>query len=69
MSISYLVDSVATLSLVPHRSLQALSGLTIVNANGGVIPSWHFVLKDLSFNSQFFQHKLEQIFLQHIQSR
>jgi hypothetical protein len=39
----YLVDTGAALSLLPHRSLRAPSGPTIVNANGGIIPSWNFV--------------------------
>jgi hypothetical protein len=53
-AISYLVGTGAALSLLPHRSLQAPSGPTIVIANGGVIPSRNFVFKKLSFNNQIF---------------
>jgi hypothetical protein len=57
---SYLVDSGAALSLVPHRSLLQPTGLVIVNANGGTIPSWQFVTKSLYFGKYRFQHSFLQ---------
>jgi hypothetical protein len=59
-TISCLVGTGAALSLLPHRSLQAPSGLTFVIANGGIIPSWNFVFKKLSFNNQIWHHKFLQ---------
>jgi hypothetical protein len=58
--IRYLVDSGAALSLLPHRSLLQPTGPAIVNANGGIIPSWNFVTKSLHFGPQTFSHSFLQ---------
>jgi hypothetical protein len=59
-SITYLVNSGAAISLVPHRSLLPPTGPAIVNANGGLIPSWSFVSKFLHFGSNKFHHQFLQ---------
>jgi hypothetical protein len=59
-NVRYLVDSGAALSIVPHRSILPPSGPAIVNANGGLIPSWNFVTKHLHFGPHQFSHKFLQ---------
>jgi hypothetical protein len=58
--ITYLVDTGAALSLIPHRSPLPSSGPSIVNANGDAIPSWQFVSKNLRFGSNNFVHYFPQ---------
>jgi hypothetical protein len=58
--VRYLVDSSAALSLLPHRSLLPPSGPLIINANGGNIPSWQFVDRQLHFGSNRFTHSFLQ---------
>jgi hypothetical protein len=58
--VRYLVDSGAALSLLPHRSMLPPSGLLIINANGGNIPSWQFVDRHLHFGNNRFTHSFLQ---------
>jgi hypothetical protein len=53
-NVRYLVDFCATLSIIPHRSLLPPSGPAILNANGGLIPSWEIVTKHLYFGHIIF---------------
>ncbi len=55
---SYLVDTGAALSLLPHKSPLLSSRSSTVNANGEAIPSWQFVSKQ--FGTIHFVHNLLQ---------
>jgi hypothetical protein len=59
-NVRYLVDSGAALSILPHRSVLPPSGPAIVNANGGLIPSWNFVTKQLHFGPHHFSYSFLQ---------
>ena len=43
--VSYLVDTGAAISLLPHRSPLSPTGPSLVNASGVFIPAWNFVTK------------------------
>ncbi len=58
--ISYLLDTVAALSLVPFESVLPPSGPNLSNINGKTISSWKFVAKHLTFGKRTYVHNFLQ---------
>ncbi len=50
----YLVDTGATLSIVPFNQNSSPSGPLLKGADGQPIPSWGFIKKTVQFQSKFF---------------
>jgi hypothetical protein len=50
----YLVDTSATLSIVPCKSSSRLSGPLLKGANGLLTPSWGFISKVIQFQGELF---------------
>jgi hypothetical protein len=50
----YLVDTRATLSIIPHNSKNKPSGPLLKEANGLPIPSWGFLAKAVQFSGKLF---------------
>ena len=53
---NFLVDTGATLSIVPHNSNESPSGPILNGANGKLIPTWGFISKVVQFQGRSFQH-------------
>jgi hypothetical protein len=50
----YLVDTGATLSIVPCNQNSSLSGPLLRGADGQTIPSWGFIKKTVQFQGKLF---------------
>jgi hypothetical protein len=50
-----LVDSGASLSIIPHSSLAPPTGPHLAGANGKQIPAWGFCRYTVCFSSQIFE--------------
>ena len=58
--LSFLVDTGATLSIVPHNSIASPSGPILNGANGKPIPTWGYISKIVQFQGRSFQHSFLQ---------
>jgi hypothetical protein len=58
--LSFLVDTGATLSIVPHNSNASPSGPILNGANGKPIPTWGYISKTVQFQGRSFQHSFLQ---------
>ena len=58
--LSFLVDTGATLSIVPHNSIVRPSGPILNGANGKPIPTWGFISKVVQFQGRSFTHSFLQ---------
>jgi hypothetical protein len=50
----FLVDTGATLSIIPCTSNSRASGLLLKGADGQPIPSWGFIQRTVQFQGKFF---------------
>jgi hypothetical protein len=57
---NFLVDTGATLSVVPHNAKVSPSGPTLNGANGLPIPTWGTVTKNVRFQGKTFKHTFLQ---------
>jgi hypothetical protein len=55
--LSFLVDSRATMSILPCSSSAAPSGPKLIGANGANIPTWRFQKCTLAFGNKSFTHE------------
>ena len=54
--LNFLVDSGATLSIIPFTSSQTPLGPKLIGANGAQIPTWGFQKQTVTFGSQQYTH-------------
>ena len=57
---NFLVDTGATLSIVPHNSKTSPSGPILNGANGLPIPTWGYISKVVQFQGKSFKHSFLQ---------
>ena len=57
---SFLFDTVATLSIIPHNAKASPSGPTLNGANGLPIPTWGTISKIVRFQGKTFNHSFLQ---------
>jgi hypothetical protein len=55
--LSFIVDSGATLSILPCSSSAVPSGPKLIGANGANIPTWGFQKRTLAFGNKSFTHE------------
>ncbi|WP_371068079.1 hypothetical protein, partial [Salmonella enterica] len=59
-NLNFLVDSGASLSIVPHQSEAAPTGPHLIGANGAAIPAWGFKKFNVTFGGKDFSFNFLQ---------
>ena len=56
--LNFLVDSEASLSIIPFSSSQMPLGPKLLGANGASIPTWGFQTKTVKIGTNTFEHEI-----------